>query len=248
MVSFSYPPAARLDLTETLHGRAISDPYRWLEDPDTPAAQDWLQAEDELYASYLAGLTARRERFASRLTELLAAGTVGTPAWRGDRQFYTRREAGQEHAVLYTATATASQPDGAEADGAGADGAAPDGAGADRASPDGAGADNGAGPGGRAPTSYRGGRRAGADRPDGGRPVRRHHDGQLAARPRGSAAGLPAIGGRPGGVCAAGHGRRDRGRRGRPHRPVPFHRGGLAARRRGVLLQPQARPGRGPGW
>ncbi len=107
-----YPPAIRLDLVETLHGRAVSDPYRWLEDPGSPQSQEWLQAQDELYAGYRAGL-AGRERFAARLTELLAAGSVGTPAWRADRQFYTRREAGQEHAVLYTATA--SGQDGARA-------------------------------------------------------------------------------------------------------------------------------------
>ena len=41
--------------------------------------------------------------------ELLGAGTVGTPAWRGDRQFFMRRTAEQEHAVLLTV-----DPDGTE--------------------------------------------------------------------------------------------------------------------------------------
>ncbi len=106
MTGLSYPPAARLNLTETFHGREVSDPYRWLEDPGSPQTRAWLQAQDELYAGYLAGLSGR-ERFAARLAELLAAGAVGTPVWRGQRQFYTRREADQEHAVLYTATARA---------------------------------------------------------------------------------------------------------------------------------------------
>src|SRR6185437_1241581 len=43
-----------------------------------------------------------RERLAARLAELQHAGLVSPPVWRGDRQFYLRREAGQEHAVLYT--------------------------------------------------------------------------------------------------------------------------------------------------
>ena len=38
-----------------------------------------------------------------RAGRLLSAGLVTAPAWRGERQFYLRREAGQEHAVLYTA-------------------------------------------------------------------------------------------------------------------------------------------------
>jgi prolyl oligopeptidase len=99
-----YPDAPREGLTETLHGREVADPYRWLEDPVGPQSQEWLTAEDEIYATYMAAAP-DRDRFATRLTELLAAGEVGTPAWRADRQFFTRREPGQEHAVLYTATA-----------------------------------------------------------------------------------------------------------------------------------------------
>ena len=45
-----------------------------------------------------------RSALAGRITELLGAGSVGAPVWRGDRQFFTRRAAGQEHAVLHTAT------------------------------------------------------------------------------------------------------------------------------------------------
>jgi prolyl oligopeptidase len=97
----SYPAASRQDITDIIHGQPVADPYRWLEDASDPATQDWLRAEDELYGRYLAGLPAR-DRLEARLTALLRAGEVEPPAWRGDRQFYTRREPGQEHAVLYT--------------------------------------------------------------------------------------------------------------------------------------------------
>ena len=84
MTTPSYPDAARLDLTEAIHGRQVADPYRWLEDPGSSQSKSWQQAQDELYASYLAGLPGR-ERFALRLAELLASGEVGPPAWRGDQ-------------------------------------------------------------------------------------------------------------------------------------------------------------------
>jgi len=103
MTTPSYPAARRLDLTETLHGRPVADPYRWLEDPASAETKAWVQAEDELYARYVAELPGR-DKLGKRLGELLAAGEVGPPVWRGERQFFTRREAGQEHAVLYTAT------------------------------------------------------------------------------------------------------------------------------------------------
>ena len=41
-----------------------------------------------------------RDRFAARLEQLVHAGAVGVPVWRGQRAFSTRRDPGQEHAVL----------------------------------------------------------------------------------------------------------------------------------------------------
>ncbi len=98
----SYPDAPHQDVTDVIHGQPVADPYRWLEDPDNAQSRAWLEAEDELYRRY-ADRVPGRDRFADRLTELLSAGEVNSPSWRGDRQFYTRREPGQEHAVLYTA-------------------------------------------------------------------------------------------------------------------------------------------------
>jgi prolyl oligopeptidase len=98
----SYPDASRSDITDIIHGQPVADPYRWLEDPHGESAAAWLHAEDEIYQGY-ASTVPGRDRLAARLTELLSAGEVTPPRWRGDRQFYTRREPGQEHAVLFTA-------------------------------------------------------------------------------------------------------------------------------------------------
>jgi prolyl oligopeptidase len=103
MAAPAYPPARRQDLAEQIGGRIVSDPYRWLEDADSEETQSWLAAQDVLLAGYMAELP-DREGLATRITELLGAGYVGAPVWRGERQFYMRRAAGQEHAVLYTAT------------------------------------------------------------------------------------------------------------------------------------------------
>ncbi|MFC4561275.1 prolyl oligopeptidase family protein [Nocardiopsis mangrovi] len=95
-----YPAAERLDLVETLHGHDISDPYRWLEDPESAATKEWGAAQDTLFADAATGLAAR-DWFGGRLTELMGAGFVGTPVWRGVRHLFTRRTADQEHGVLY---------------------------------------------------------------------------------------------------------------------------------------------------
>ena len=98
-----YPAARRLDLVENLHGHRVADPYRWLEDADSPETRRWLAAEEELWAGFRAGLH-RGDEFAARVRELLRVGSVGLPAWRGPVRFATRRDPGQEHAVLYVET------------------------------------------------------------------------------------------------------------------------------------------------
>ena len=97
-----YPPAERLDLVEQLHGRAVADPYRWLEDPADPRTVAWSEAQDDLFAATAAGWPAR-DRFAERVRALLGGGFEGIPIWRGDRRFFVRRRPEQEHGVLHAA-------------------------------------------------------------------------------------------------------------------------------------------------
>jgi prolyl oligopeptidase len=104
----AYPEARRSDDTDILHGSVVADPYRWLEDPDDPETVAWSVAQDDLLRSQNGDLPGR-DRLAERVAQLLGAGTVGTPAWRGDRQFFMRRTADQEHATLLTV-----DPDGTE--------------------------------------------------------------------------------------------------------------------------------------
>jgi prolyl oligopeptidase len=99
-----YPAARREDTVDLLHGTAVPDPYRWLEDPDSPDTKEWLLAQAELF-----GRMRGPQRFKSRIAELLRSGSVGTPTWRGERYFFTRRTPDQEHAVFYVA-----EPDGQE--------------------------------------------------------------------------------------------------------------------------------------
>ena len=99
-------PARRLDLVEVLHGREVADPYRWLEDAHSAETREWSSAQQRLARRHLDALPGR-DRLAGRLGELLATGSVGAPAWRAGRPFWTRRSPGQEHPVLLTR-----EPDG----------------------------------------------------------------------------------------------------------------------------------------
>jgi prolyl oligopeptidase len=104
----TYPPAVRLDVVDDLRGRLVPDFYRWLEDPTSPQAQEWSSAQDALWQSERDTLPGR-DHLRKRLEQLLGAGFVSAPVWRGERQFVVRRTADQEHAVLLTV-----EPDGIE--------------------------------------------------------------------------------------------------------------------------------------
>jgi prolyl oligopeptidase len=85
---------------ETSHGRKIRDPYRWLENSDTPETQEFVRQQWEYARSVLDSLPGR-EQIRQRLTELLAIGTIGTPQVGGNFYFYFRREGSQNQPIIY---------------------------------------------------------------------------------------------------------------------------------------------------
>ncbi|MGH3283108.1 MAG: prolyl oligopeptidase family serine peptidase [Streptosporangiaceae bacterium] len=95
------PRSRRMDLTEDVLGHQVSDPYRWLEDAGSGERADWLAAQAELYGVERDGWPGR-DALTGQVRALLETGFVGTPTWCGERSFFTRRDPGQEHGVLYT--------------------------------------------------------------------------------------------------------------------------------------------------
>nr|WP_203433652.1 prolyl oligopeptidase family serine peptidase [Jiangella asiatica] len=98
----AYPAAARQAIADRLHGHVVRDPYRWLEDESSPQTREWQAAQDELWRRFRASFPGRA-RLRARITELSDVGMITAPMWRGDRRFFLRQAAQQEHPVLYTA-------------------------------------------------------------------------------------------------------------------------------------------------
>ncbi|HUV47766.1 MAG TPA: prolyl oligopeptidase family serine peptidase [Actinomycetes bacterium] len=95
----AYPNAERLPLVDTLHGHEVADPYRWLEDADDPRTEEWSKDQDALFTAARDSWPGK-EHVRRRVSDLVGAGVVTAPVWRGDRQFIMRRTAEQEHALL----------------------------------------------------------------------------------------------------------------------------------------------------
>jgi len=78
----------------------VADPFRWLEDGDSPRVRDWV-AEQTRYTRAVVDSYAGRDAIASRLLESLSCGVLGPSAPRGDRRFFVRRTGAMEQPVLY---------------------------------------------------------------------------------------------------------------------------------------------------
>ena len=98
--SLQYPPVQRGSVVDNYHGTAVADPYRWMEDLDSPQTRAWVSAEGKLTDDYLASITAR-EPLRRRIATLYDYEKFGTPFHEGGRYFYTHNSGSQEQSVLY---------------------------------------------------------------------------------------------------------------------------------------------------
>lgn len=94
-------PATRTDdIVETIHGKRIADPFRWLEDETSPEVQQWMTAQDTYARAELAKFPGRDE-IAKRVAQLFYYDAVGAPLHRGDHDFITKKRADKEKMVVY---------------------------------------------------------------------------------------------------------------------------------------------------
>ena len=95
------PPVARIDSTKDTYGSTVvADPYRWLEDQNSPETRAWIDTEQKCTEEVLSKLPGRTE-LSKRLTELLHTDSFEAPVERGGRYFFRKRLAGQDLMQLY---------------------------------------------------------------------------------------------------------------------------------------------------
>jgi prolyl oligopeptidase len=99
---FVYPETKKIEHTDNYHGTSIADPFRWLEDDNSPETKAWVEAQNEVTFGYLESIPAR-EKIKSRLQELWDYERYGVPHKRGDRIFFSRNDGLQNQAIVYTA-------------------------------------------------------------------------------------------------------------------------------------------------
>jgi prolyl oligopeptidase len=95
------PPHSPIEVvTDFLHGVPIADPYRWLEDQDSPRTRAWI-AEQTRYARNYLDAIPRRDLIRRRIREFLAVETYDSLQKAGDRYFFRKRLPDQEQPSIY---------------------------------------------------------------------------------------------------------------------------------------------------
>jgi len=105
-----YPPARKGDVVDDYHGTKVPDPYRWLEDPDSPETRAWIEAENRLTAGYLAQIP-QRDAIRKRLTELWNYPKYGAPFHKAGRYFFFKNDGLQNQSVLYKQASLTADPE-----------------------------------------------------------------------------------------------------------------------------------------
>lgn len=89
----------REDVQDVVHGHAIPDPYRWLEDGSSDETRLWTREQNARTASVLTNVP-DRDIIEEQLRTLMQVGSITGGRYLGGRFFYMRREGNQDQASL----------------------------------------------------------------------------------------------------------------------------------------------------
>jgi len=99
---FVYPQPTKSSQVDDYFGTKVSDPYRDLENADTPATKKWIEAENKITFDYLAAIP-ERKRINDKLTALWNYEKYTVPFRDGGRYFFSKNTGLQNQSVLHTA-------------------------------------------------------------------------------------------------------------------------------------------------
>lgn len=105
-LEIKYPTTVKTQQTDTYHGTAVADPYRWLEDDvrENDDVANWVEQQNAATFAYLASIE-ERARIEKRMRELWDYERYGLPVKRGGRYFYEFNNGLQNQDVLLTQAA-----------------------------------------------------------------------------------------------------------------------------------------------
>ncbi len=97
--AIQYPETRKTDVVDEIHGTAVPDPYRWLEDDNAEDTKAWVAAQNQVTEDFLARIPQRGE-IRKRLADLWNFDRTGAPQEFGGKWFFTHNTGLQNQSVL----------------------------------------------------------------------------------------------------------------------------------------------------
>jgi prolyl oligopeptidase len=94
------PKSAVNEVKEMVQGTEIIDPYRWLEDQNSPETRAWIDAQNA-YSDALLSKVPGREALQQQVGALIKIDTMSAPAVTNNRYFFAKRTADQDQSSLF---------------------------------------------------------------------------------------------------------------------------------------------------
>jgi prolyl oligopeptidase len=100
---FKYPAAPTSNQVDDYNGVKVADPYRPLENPDSPQSRAWIEAENKITFDFLKTIP-ERDGIKKRLTEIWDYERFAVPFKEDGRYFFSKNAGLQNQNVIYTTT------------------------------------------------------------------------------------------------------------------------------------------------
>ena len=94
------PPTEAKPVTDNVNGTSMADPYRWLEDGQSPETRAWIDSQMKYTQEYLSQVKIRPE-IAKSLTGLFRVESYSIPIERQGTYFFTKRMPNENQASIY---------------------------------------------------------------------------------------------------------------------------------------------------
>ncbi len=98
--AFKYPPTRTVDVVDDYSGIKVADPYRWLEDLDSPDTAQWITDQNKVTFAYLDKLP-QRDAIRERLTALWNYQRTGLPTLEAGQLWFAQNSGLQRQSPVY---------------------------------------------------------------------------------------------------------------------------------------------------
>lgn len=95
-----YPKTAKVSHTDTYFGTSVADPYRWLENDNSPETAKWVEDQNKVTFDYLDKIP-YRQKLKERLEKVFNYPKYSSPFRRGENYFFFKNDGLQNQSVAY---------------------------------------------------------------------------------------------------------------------------------------------------